>query len=167
MSASDQQSNLVLKAIRNVAGEIASDIALLKQLPSECRRHNDVKRDVVSAIERLYNLDCLQESRIDQSMVTNYSNNAHAVMVDMHKDIGDSVVKFILERVHDVVDEARTAARGKYSVNKWCASSALELLEEAAYIGKYVNGGEGLSSEDVLSIDDARIAIMSLETLVN
>ena len=167
MSASDQQSNLVLKAIRNVAGEIASNIALLKQLPSECRRHNDVKRDVVGAIERLYNLDCLQESRIDQSKTTNYSNDVRDTMVDMHKSIGDSIITFIIARVHEVVDEARAAARGKFPVNKWCASGALELLEEAAYIGKYANGGDGLSNEDIVAIDDARIAIMSLEHLVN
>ena len=167
MSASDQQSNLVLKAIRNVAGEIASDMTRLKQLPTECRRHNDIKRDVVGAIERLYNLDCLQESRIDQSKTSNYSNDVRAVMVDIHKDIGDTVINFIVDRVHDVIDEARAAARGKYSASKWCASSALELLEEAAYIGKYVNGGEGLSNEDVVAIDDARIAIMSLESIVN
>ena len=141
MSASEQQTNLVFKAIRNVAGEIASDIALLKQLPSECRRHNDVKRDVVGAIERLYNLDCLQESRIDHDKPSNYSNDVRAAMVNMHKDIGGSVVSFILERVHEVVDEARNAARGKYSTNKWSASSALELLEEASHIGKYANAG--------------------------
>ena len=167
MSASAQQTNLVFKAIRNVAGEIASDIALLKQLPNECRRHNDVKRDVVGAIERLYNLDCLQESRIDQSTASNYSNDMRSLMAGLHKDIGGSVISFILESVHEVVDEARNAARGKYAANKWGASNALELLEEAAHIGKYVNGGNGLSNEDIAAISDARAAIISLESLVN
>ena len=166
MSPSDQQANLVFKAIRNVAGEIASDIALLTQLPSECRRRNDVKRDVVGAIERLYNLDCLQESRLDQDKTQNYSNDMRSIMAGLHKDIGGSVVSFILDRIHDVVDDARDAARGKSATNKWCASSALDLLEEASLIGRYANEGKGLSNEDIASIEDARIAIMSLERLV-
>ncbi|WP_152619777.1 hypothetical protein [Paramagnetospirillum magnetotacticum] len=167
MTTSAQQTNLVFKAIRDVAGEIASDIALLKQLPNDCRRHNDIKRDVVGAIERLYNLDCLQESRLDQDKTANSSNEIRTIMAGIHKDIGGSVVSIIIECVHDVVNDARNAARSKYVANKWRASSALEILEEVAYIGKYANGGNGLSNEDIAAIDDARSAIMSLESSIN